>query len=203
MPRLGLMFLVVMATAPPVLAQGPSFDCAKAKGQVQSLICKDAGLAALDRQLDGVFKAAMAKAKDGLPAQLRSEQRGWIKGRDECWKAQAQYPVRLTLSWMANNVRECVEGEYKIRTSELQGKWELVAAKTTWYACNNDPRNEVIVTFFETDPKTVRIERGDSVPSAWMLPDGSKYEGPNVSLTAKGTEVSLTWREESLQCKAR
>jgi len=44
-------------------AQGPSFDCSKAKGQVPALICKDPGLAKLDRQLDGVYKAAMAKAR--------------------------------------------------------------------------------------------------------------------------------------------
>ena len=29
----------------------PSFDCAKATGEVQQLVCKDAGLAALDRKL--------------------------------------------------------------------------------------------------------------------------------------------------------
>lgn len=184
MLRIRLLSLVVaMAMASPVVAQGPSFDCSKAKGQVQTLICSDAGLAALDRQLDGVYKAAMAKAKDKMPAQLRSEQRGWIKGRDECWKAQGpQNPVRLTLNWMAQNVRECVEGNYKIRISVLQGTWGLVAAKQVSYACGN-PANEVVATFFETDPKTVRLERGDRVVTAWLLPDGSMYEGPDTPLS--------------------
>lgn len=199
-----LLCVVALGTASVAGAQGPSFDCSKAKGQVPELICKDPGLAKLDRQLDGVYKAAMAKARDKMPAQLRSEQSGWVKGRDECWKAQGpDNPVGLTLSWMAQNVRECVEGNYKIRISELQGKWGLVTEKPVSYACANNPANEVVATFFETDPKTVRLERGDRVVTAWMLPDGSKYEGPDVALSVKGSEASVTWREESLQCRAR
>lgn len=48
-------------------AAGPAFDCAKALGEVETLICKDAGLAVLDRTLDGVSKAALAKARDAKP----------------------------------------------------------------------------------------------------------------------------------------
>jgi len=199
-----LFSAMTMAVASVASAQGPSFDCSKATGQVPTLVCKDAGLATLDRQLDGVYKAAMAKARDKMPAQLRSEQSGWIKGRDDCWKAQGpDNPVRLTLSWMATTVRECVEGSYRIRISELQARWTLVAAKPVSYACANNPANEVVATFFETDPKTVRLERGDRVVTAWMLPDGSKYEGPDVTLSVKGNEASVSWREESLQCRAR
>ncbi len=62
------------------LAQGPTFDCAKAQGQVQKLICSDVSLAALDRKLDEVNKAASAKAQGKLLTQLRTEQRGWVKG---------------------------------------------------------------------------------------------------------------------------
>jgi uncharacterized protein len=72
------------------LAEGPTFDFAKAQGEVEKLICSDASLAALDRKLDEVYKAATAKAKGKLGTQLREEQRGWVKGRNDCWKAKVQ-----------------------------------------------------------------------------------------------------------------
>ena len=82
MKRAAFVVLVFVATAvgfPAVLlAQGPTFDCAKAQGEVEKLICGDASLAALDRKLDGVYKAASAKAKGTLATRLREDQRGWV-----------------------------------------------------------------------------------------------------------------------------
>ena len=120
---------VALLAAPPGRAadqaKGPTFDCAKATGAVENLICDDEGLAALDRKLDDVYKAAVAKAKNGLPQTLRAEQRGWVKGRDECWKAKGkENPVFLTESWKATSVSECVQGEYRLRISELQVRWQ-------------------------------------------------------------------------------
>ena len=58
----------------------PSFDCAKAVSEAEKLVCGDAELAALDRQL----AARYGEAKDADPA----IQRGWAKGRDDCLKGQ-------------------------------------------------------------------------------------------------------------------
>ena len=81
-----------------LLAQGPTFDCAKAQGEVEQLVCSDPALAALDRKLDQVYKAAAAKATGKLAARLRAEQRGWVKGRNECWKAKG-IETWLTATW--------------------------------------------------------------------------------------------------------
>ena len=40
------------------------------QGEVQQLVCKDEGLAALDRKLDEVYKAARAKAANEVPPVL-------------------------------------------------------------------------------------------------------------------------------------
>ena len=40
-------------------ASSPSFNCAKASGQVEQLICRDAELAALDRQMAATYAKAM------------------------------------------------------------------------------------------------------------------------------------------------
>lgn len=200
--RIVLPLLLAAAVGPAATwAQGPAFDCAKAQGEVQQLICSDAGLAALDRKLDGVYKAALAKARDDVPQFLRGEQRGWLKGRDECWKAkEGKY---LTASWQATSVRECTEGEYRIRISELQAKMRLVPEKgPVFFACENNPANELVATFFETDPPTARLERGDKTVTAWLVPagSGSKYEGQNVEFQTKGNEATVTWLDAKLNC---
>jgi uncharacterized protein len=201
------MALVLMVMIPSAWAQDPAFDCSKASNDVENLICQDEGLASLDRKLDEVFKAAMAKARDDMPQYLRTEQRGWIKGRDECWKAQgAGGPIFLTASWQANNMRECVEGNYQIRISELQARWRLVPEKGPFfYFCNNEPANEVVATFFETDPPTAVIERGDRSIVGWLVPtgSGSKYEGQNVTLHTKGDEAIFSYLEDEAQCRVR
>jgi uncharacterized protein len=130
MRRLWTAALLLALALELAWAQGPAFDCSRATGEVEELICQDQELAALDRKLDAVYRAALSKARDGMSQQLRAEQRGWIKGRNECWKARgAGGPVFLTASWQAADMRECVEGNYKIRISELQARWQLVPAK--------------------------------------------------------------------------
>jgi uncharacterized protein len=175
------------------------------------LICSDASLATLDRKLDSVYKAAGAKAQGKLLTQLKTEQRGWVKGRDECWKTQNGSPTWLTASWTAQSVKECVEGQYRIRTSELQSVWRLVPPKTISYACENNPANEVVANFFATDPPTIRLERGDRTVTMWQVGPASdgKYEGQNVSLVHRGSEVKVNWLDvqtgetDALQCKGR
>ena len=82
----------------------PSFDCAKADGQAQELVCKDQELAAMDRELARVY--ALAAKDSGLgeqgAASLRAMQRGWLRGRDECWKG--------------DDLRQCVLTAYASRT---------------------------------------------------------------------------------------
>jgi len=192
-------------------AQGPAFDCAKAQGQVEKLICSDASLASRDRKLDEVYKAAVAKAKGGLLNTLRAEQRGWVKGRDECWKSTANTPEFITASWQTKSVRDCVEAKYRIRTSELQAVWRIVPPKTVSFACENNPANEIVANFFETDPPSARVERGDRTWSVWQVESGSgvKYEGQNITFWSKGNEATAsilnveTGKTDDLKCKAQ
>jgi uncharacterized protein len=192
------------------LAQGPTFDCAKAQGEVEKLICSDALLAALDRKLDAVYQAATAKAAGKLATQLRAEQIGWVKGRNDCWKANGKQ-TWITVTWTVDTVKGCVEAQYRLRTSELQSVWQLIPPKTVFYSCQNNPANEVVANFFETDPATIRLERGDRTVTMWLVGPASdgNYEGQNVSFVHKGNEVKVSWlntdtgKIDELQCKAR
>jgi uncharacterized protein len=191
----------------PARAEGPAFDCTKADGEVEELICQDEGLAALDRKLDEVYKAALAKAENEHPPVLKTEQRGWIKGRNECWKAQGEDdPAFLTASWRATSVHDCVEGQYRLRISELQALYQLVPERgPVLFACENNPANAVVATFFESELPTARLERGDRTATVWLVPTGSgaKYEGRNVEFWNKGDEAAVTWLDEELKCKVK
>ena len=70
-----------------VFAASPSFDCTREVGSVEQLICADAELADRDRELAEVYAATRRKAVNEHPALLTTEQRGWIKGRNDCWKS--------------------------------------------------------------------------------------------------------------------
>jgi len=190
-------------------AQGPTFDCAKAHGEVETLICSDATLAALDRSLDRAYAAASAKVQGTLATRLREEQRGWVAGRNDCWKATVQ--TWITASWTVDTVKGCVEAQYKLRTSELQAVWQLVPPKTVAYACQNGPADEVVASFFATDPPTIRLERGDRTKTLWLVGPASaaKYEGQNVGLVHAGNDVRVSWldtdtgKTDELRCTAR
>ena len=209
MKRLQIAMTCAMLLAAAALAQVPTFDCAKAQGEVETLICKDASLAALDRRLAEVYKAAAAKARGKLANQLRSEQRGWVKGRNECWKAKEK--TWITATWTVETVPDCVAAQYRLRTAELQSVWRLMPAKTVSYACQNNSANEVVANFFATDPATIRLERGDRTVTLWQVGAADKglYEGQNVNLGHAGPDIKVEWMDtntgktDALSCKAR
>ncbi|MGU0041794.1 lysozyme inhibitor LprI family protein [Citrobacter freundii complex sp. 2025EL-00176] len=87
---------------------GPSFSCsAVAKGSIEEVICQSPSLSALDVKLNGVYKQALVKSKNNPT--LKAEQRGWVKGRNECWKEQDK-PA-------------CIARNYNERMTELQNEW--------------------------------------------------------------------------------
>jgi uncharacterized protein len=161
---------------------------------MEEMICRDEKLAALDRKLAEVYRAAVKKAGNEHPPVLKAEQRGWIKGRDDCWKS--------------DDKRRCVESLYVNRIAELQAKYRLVPYKgPILYACDGDPRNEVIATFFQTDPPTLIAERGDQISLMYLQPagSGSKYYGRNESLWEHQGEAIITWGygAKEMQCTVK
>ena len=191
-------------------AISPTFDCAKAQGEVEQLICKDNALITLDRNLAKVYKAASLKASKDLAKTLQAEQRGWVKGRNDCWKANGT-KTWITESWTVDTVKSCVEAQYKLRTSELQALWRLVPPSTRFYGCENNPANELVANFFVTDPATIRLERADGTVTLWRVgaANAGKYEGQNVSLVQQGQQLTVNWlnvnngKTDKLNCTAK
>lgn len=167
-----LALLLCLAATPCVAQDGPSFDCAKAESDAERLVCEDDALAALDRLVAERYAAALAVVR-GLDSgaaeaedELRAVQRGWIKGRDECWKA--------------GDLRDCVEQAYLRREGELVARWMLdEPAGTAFWTCEGNPANEVVTMFFDTTLPSVRFERGDTIDTGSLTPtaSGARYDG--------------------------
>jgi uncharacterized protein len=166
-----------------MMATGPSYDCDKVEvNSIEDMICKDGDLSALDRKLAIIYTAAAKKATNEHPPVLKAEQRGWIKGRNDCWKADDQYA--------------CVQGEYRLRIAELEARYGLVQGNGPFrFICEENPANEVIVTFFPTEPPTLIAERGDRVSLMYLQPSGSgtKYQGRNETFWEHQGEATITW----------
>ena len=194
------MFLTVLATIASVTGNAevhevkgtqPSFDCAKAESSAEELVCADDKLAALDRRLAQRYAAA-TEAAAGLDAgadeavrNLRATQRGWIKGRDDCWKA--------------DDLRDCVMSAYLIRENQLVTQWILQepGAVARFY-CNDNRANEITAFFFDTELPSVRLEYGDSVDSGSLTrtASGSRYDASfGRSIWIKGGEATVIWPE--------
>jgi uncharacterized protein len=164
--------LLSLLIAAPVFGQdSPSFDCGKAGSSAEKLVCEDTELARLDRLVAERYAAALdvirnldtgaSRAED----QLRASQRGWIKGRDECWKA--------------SDLRSCVESAYLRREGELVARWLLEEpTEIAFWTCEG-PSNEVVIYFFDTELPSVRFEHLDRVDTGSLVPtaSGSRYEG--------------------------
>lgn len=162
---------------------GPAYHCDTVRpGSIEALVCSDKDLSALDRKLTEVYAAATKKAINEHPPQLQAEQRGWIKGRNDCWKS--------------DDKKICVRTEYQRRIAELQARYRLVAGKgPVRYVCDGNPANEVVATFFPTESPALIAERGDSVSLMYLQPSGSgtKYQGRNTVFWEHQGEALITW----------
>jgi len=180
-PRLVLLTLACLATG-AAMAQGPSYDCSKVEaGSIEEMICQDEELSALDLELSGVYAEASVKAANEQPPILKAEQRGWIKGRDDCWKSDDQ--------------RKCVKDQYQLRIAELQARYRLVPGNGPFTFVCGSPGPEVIATFFQTKPPTLIAELGDSVSLMYQQPSasGAKYQGRNETFWEHHGEALVIW----------
>lgn len=85
----------------------PSFDCGiKDLSTVERQICVSGELSLLDRKMNQLYQEKLNKLSDKESIKyFKAYQRGWIKGRNECWKA--------------NNLNLCIEQEYLQRFKQM------------------------------------------------------------------------------------
>ena len=82
------------------------------------------------------------------------------------------------------------------RIAELQASYRLFPGKgPVFYACDNNPANELVATFFPTDPPTLLAERGDSTSLMYQQPaaSGTRYQGRNETFCEHQGAAKVTW----------
>jgi uncharacterized protein len=173
----------------------PAFDCHKANSSVEELICREPALAQLDRQINVAFSAALQRYRIDNYEDPRPEQRGWIKGRNDCWKA--------------DDVNECVLSSYRYRIAGLQIQYgQLEVAAPVYFICEDSAVTAVFYT--QTLPPTVVLTvipeiQGISQVLAYQQPSGSgaKYLGRNVSFWEHQGEAQISWYDKRLTCRVK
>ena len=90
----------------------PSFDCAKAKTRVEKLICSDAELAKLDREISSEYHSLVSdKTLDGeLKEILKNNQKKWLDSREKtpCLENED-----------VSEQQNCIKKVYRIRIKEI------------------------------------------------------------------------------------
>lgn len=181
----------------------PTFDCKKATHQVENDICADPDLIYLDHYMAKVYRGALKKAsKSEYPntervKNLKTIQRGWIKGRNDCWK-------------VPNNTKQCISNQYSHRITYLQAKWMLIKPiRTELFVCN-PPYTDLEVSFFSTEllPSLV-IQYGDQ-RNVFIATNPStnlaRYDGEFGSyFTLQGKNATFQWDQfkPPLICKRK
>jgi uncharacterized protein len=168
------------STTPAVVP--PSFDCAKAASDAEKLVCSDAELAALDRRLAARYE----EAKDTDPA----VQRGWAKGRDDCWKQQ--------------DLRLCVLEAYRTRLVELAIAAPGVAVpKAVEYRCSNNREPFTMTYYNDIDPEAAVMVFGNDQAIVFPQPaaSGAKYGRTGVEYWEHQGEASVDFFGNKLSCR--
>lgn len=91
-------------------AQGPSFDCKKAKTRVEKAICSDKDLSKMDQELSEVYKDLWNRLGVKERKALKDSQAEWLKVRD----GASQVKSNMNMLQVLNDV-------YSIRIVELIG----------------------------------------------------------------------------------
>lgn len=184
-----------IATAAVVVATSahtsePAFDCARAEGQVQQLVCSDDELAGLDRELATVYQTALETLPPDDVPQTKAQQRGWIKGRDDCWKA--------------DDVSQCVAGAYRMRIVELQiVSGQLSAPTTVSLTCGDGAQLPFFAAFYnDTSPPAVVLTKGPDQVIAFIARSGSgaRYTSDGVEYWEHQGRASIDWFGAKLVC---
>jgi uncharacterized protein len=89
-------------------AAKPGFKCSGHLHEAEQLICQDNELAQLDNDLARLYNTLMKHLPSADQKRLRTEQSGWVKGRNDCWKDA--------------NPKACIRSEYEARINTLKDR---------------------------------------------------------------------------------
>ena len=165
-----------------------SFDCGRANGQAQELVCADANLAAMDREVARLAGLALE------PAALAD----WAQQRDDCWKS--------------DELRQCVMAAAMLKIhglrqgSDVARQSEGLSVGPVAFSCKGIA-GPVLATFVNSEPGAVALEWGgqsiaiDHATAASGAKYDGRWNGQQYGFWTKGKEATLTVAGKGdLQC---
>jgi uncharacterized protein len=174
-------------TAEPTAA--PVVDCARADGDVQTMICKNPELVSLDRQLADEFQHAVDEPRADRAA-LQSAQDTWKTSREDCWKA--------------DDVHQCVLDAYRTRLVELKiDDPDTKRPETVTYRCP-DPAKPFTARFYnQFDPPTAVLTLGSetAIVFAERTGSGARYGREGVDYWEHQGEVTVDFHGDKFVCR--
>ncbi|MCB1494826.1 MAG: DUF1311 domain-containing protein [Bauldia sp.] len=184
--------IVGLSSAAAIAA--PSFDCSGVEaGSTEELICNDAGLAALDSEMARLYAKIESQTTAEDFATIKTMQRGWLKGRDEAWKA--------------NDPRQYVADAYKERIAVLSIQaGEVMAPDPVDYTCTGGDFDYLIATFYDTDPPVGVFTRppGGEVPqfiaTGWDDDGATHYNIGGLDFVERDGKAALIWAGTQMAC---
>ncbi|MBB3176635.1 MliC family protein [Variovorax sp. Sphag1AA] len=179
-------FSLLLTTASPAMAASPSFSCATPSGAAEEAVCKDDTLAALDRETARLYR--LASSTRGLGAKEKKElvayQRGWIKGRNDCWKAA--------------DANACIRDSYMVRIGELRTRFAAARSQDK-QGVSHGPASvrcpdgmDIKATFVNVEPPLALLALPDS--SSLVLTIARSASGARYTATTPQGDA-LFWQK--------
>jgi uncharacterized protein len=168
--------------APATQAIKASFDCEKAEKNAEKLICSDAELAAVDREMARLYKIA-SDAVNATPdfTELLDGQRAWLLQRNTCFDKECVAEI---------SVRRVHQLRQAYADARKQGGISMGPV-----AVRCDGQQALIgVTFVNSEPGFAYLEWMDRYLVLPHAPGGSsaKFEGSFASFSTQGDDAVMT-----------
>ena len=175
--------------APSSGAVAPSFDCANSTNEIEKLVCADPELATADVRLAEVYDKELNRPETVKPA-MAATQRGWVKGRDDCWKEEDK--------------RRCVLEAYWTRLAELQINSPETTTPTPLEMRCDDNSQPVSASFYNGfDPPALVLTVGNDQAILFSEPSasGSKYGRSGAEFWEHQGEAKIDFYGKKLTCR--
>jgi len=173
----------------------PSFDCSGARpGGTEEMICKDAELSAMDREVDRLYRKIKAQTTEEDFQTIQAAQRGWLKGRDESWKASDP------LQYVVDAYQE------RIAVLGVQAG-EVTAPEPVSYDCTGGAFERLVASFYDTTPPLgvfTRTPGGDwpqYIATGWPENGAIHYNIGGLDFVERDGQADLNWAGTLMKCK--
>ena len=184
-PRL---LLTIAGTILALQAATPAFDCKKASGEAEHLICRDDALGTLDHKMADTYTQAKNSFLGNEMKELVASQRAWIKRRNHC-----------------KNSKPCIAHAYQERIAQLQVEGGLLPDSgndRVTYKCNNG-KSVNAVYYNQTELPSVYLDTGKVQKLLFLSESGSgaKYKSGNVQFWEHHGEATLKIGKKESVCR--